>query len=161
MVHCGRILNKTVYVYWFNTSYAHLDQVRVDLEASYKGQQEFIRMRDGARIDTMWIANESNNGNPNTPTVLFCNPNGVFYETFAYDGYWLEFYLNNGFNIFLWNYRGYGRSKGSFSPENLFSDADQLVTHLKQIRGVGKLLVHGISLGGGVASHLSNNAHVE
>lgn len=152
---------KTANIYWYNTSYGHLDQIRVDLEQSYKGLQDFILMKNGGIIDTMWIANEANKGNPHTPTVMFCNPNGVFYETFAYDGYWLEFYMENGFNIFLWNYRGYGRSTGSISPNNLFSDADELVKFLKDVRGVGKLLVHGISLGGGVASHLSNNPLVD
>ena len=152
-------IKKKVYIYWFNKSFGHLDQVRVDLEKSYKGEQEFIKMTDGSQIDTMWIENQVRDSN--APTVMFCNPNGVFYETFAYDGNWLEFYLNQGFNIFVWNYRGYGRSKGYISPNKLFDDADDLVKHLKNVRGVGKLLVHGISLGGGVACHLSNNPQVD
>jgi hypothetical protein len=153
-------LKKKAYVYWFNTSYGHLDQIRVDFENSYKGQQEFVRMKDGGVIDTMWIPAEGYQRVNDTPTVMFCNPNGVFYENFAYDSYWMEFYTENSFNIFLWNYRGYGRSTGSISPNNLFKDADALVKHLKEIRGVTKLLVHGISLGGGVACHLSNNPNV-
>ena len=154
-------IKKTLYVYWFNTSYAHLDQIRVDFEMSYKGQQEFVRMKDDGIIDTMWIPAEGSDHVNDTPTVMFCNPNGVFYENFAYDSYWMEFYTENKFNIFLWNYRGYGRSKGTISPDNLFSDADELVRHLEEVRGVSKLLVHGISLGGGVACHLSNNSHVD
>ena len=64
-------VRKTTYVYWFNTSYGHLDQVRVDLEKSYKGQQEFIKMKDSSVIDTMWIENSANVGRRDSPTVLF------------------------------------------------------------------------------------------
>lgn len=41
------------------------------------------------------------------------------------------------------------------------SDGDKLVQHLVNIRGVKRLLVHGTSLGGAVACHLSNNPNVE
>ena len=75
----------------------------------------------------------------------------MFYECFAYDGGWLEFYLEQEFNVFLWNYRGFGNSTGRIGPNYLFSDADEMVKYLKTDRNVQKLLVHGISLGGGVA----------
>lgn len=107
----------------------------------------------------MWIPNHVDNAN--APTIMLCNPNAVFYEAYVYEGMWLDFYLEHGFNVFLWNYRGYGRSYGSISPNSLFSDADELVKHLKNKRNIKKLLVHGTSLGGGVACHLSNNPHVD
>ena len=37
---------------------------------------------------------------------------------------WLNYYLNFGINVVLWNYRGYGMSTGTPSPSNLRSDAE-------------------------------------
>ena len=151
-----------MYVYWKNESYGHLNQVRADLEVSYKGQQQFINVSGGAILDTMWVESEKNQGKNNAPAVMMCNPNGVFYENLAlFDDSFLNLFLQNGFNVFLWNYRGYGRSTGSISPDNVLKDADNLVEYLINIRGVTKLLVHGSSLGGAVAAHCSNNPNVE
>jgi len=153
---------KTFYIYWFNQSYGHLDQVRTDLEVSYNGQQEFLNTPDGAKLDTMWVQNEVNLANPDAPTVLINNPNGVFYENLGlFDDSFFSFYLKNGFNIFLWNYRGYGRSTGRISPDNYLRDGEFLVQHLVNVKGVTRLVVHGTSLGGAVACHLSNNPNVE
>lgn len=150
-------LRRSFRVYWSDNWFGHLDQIRADLQHSFKGEQEFIKMKDGAIIDTMWIPNEDSES---SPTVIFWNPNGAFYETFVYDGAWFDFYSELGFNIFLWNYRGYGRSRGQISPSAIVSDANELVTKLKLTRGIGKLLIHGISLGGGVAWHLGLNPAV-
>ena len=150
-------IRKSLKVYWSDQSFGHLDQIRADMQSSLKGEQIFVEMKDGAMIDTMWIPNEDAD---ESPTVMFCNPNGAFYETFAYDGAWFDFYSEQGFNIFLWNYRGYGRSTGSISPESILSDADELATRLKSLKGVEKLLVHGMSMGGGAACHLGNHSAV-
>ena len=135
--------------------------MRVDLESSYKGQQSFLKTEDGGVLDTMWVLNQ-NQQNQDTPTVLINNPNGVFYENLGlFDDSFFNFYLKNGFNIFLWNYRGYGRSTGRISPDIFLKDADFLVQHLTNVKGVSKLLVHGTSLGGAIACHLANNPNVE
>mmetsp|Transcript_12844 Transcript_12844/g.12836 ORF Transcript_12844/g.12836 Transcript_12844/m.12836 type:complete len:225 (+) Transcript_12844:202-876(+) len=129
---------------------------------TYKGQQEFISTPDGAKLDTMWVKSELNEGDVTSPAVLVCNPNGVFYENLGlFDDTFFKFFLSNGFNVFLWNYRGYGRSTGSISPDKFCEDADYLVQHLVNIKGVARLLVHGTSLGGALACHLSNNPNVE
>ena len=53
------------------------------------------------------------------PTMLFCNPNGAQYETIFHDTRWANFYLSQGMNIFLWNYRGFGESSGVPDPNVL------------------------------------------
>lgn len=61
---------KTAYVYWFNTSFGHLDQIRVDLEKSFNGEHKYIKTSDGANIDTMWIPAQVERPE-HSPTVLF------------------------------------------------------------------------------------------
>ena len=48
------------------------------------------------------------------PTVIFCNPNAGSYEYMANQSEYLNYYVNNGVNVVLWNYRGFGRSPRGF-----------------------------------------------
>ncbi|CAI2379335.1 unnamed protein product [Moneuplotes crassus] len=182
---------QSLHIYLSNKSYGHLDYTRTHLEVSGQSSdppsscsdeqmshnqcyivlslnsckcnhQEFVTTSDGARLDTMWVENKLNEGNRHAPAVMICNPNCVYYENFGiYEDQFFNFFLRNGFNVFLWNYRGYGRSTGSISPDSFFEDADHLVQYLVNIRGVTRLLVHGSSLGGAIACHLANNPNVE
>jgi alpha/beta superfamily hydrolase len=76
--------------------------------------------------------------------------------------------LNFGINIVLWNYRGYGKSTGSPSPEGNRADIE-LVYHwarqktIEAVRNLKpiKIGVHGISIGGLAASHLGRIGAVD
>ena len=47
------------------------------------------------------------------PTIIICFPNGGFIEYFYFQWEWVNFYLELGINVLLWNYRGYYRSTGT------------------------------------------------
>lgn len=89
------------------------------------------------------------------PTILYCNPNAECFEYLSWTSEWIDFYLNNSINLFLWNYWGYGRSQGSPSPRDLLNDGEDVLEYLKETKGCLKIGVHGQSLGGAVACHLS------
>ena len=36
--------------------------------------------------------------------------------------FYIKMFLEKGINVFTWNYRAYGRSKGKPAPENLKKD---------------------------------------
>jgi alpha-beta hydrolase superfamily lysophospholipase len=52
--------------------------------------------------------------------MIFCNPNAGFAEYFQYQSDWLDYYVNMGINVFVWNYRGFGLSEGIPSPNVIF-----------------------------------------
>ena len=52
--------------------------------------------------------------------VMFCQPNGQHYEFFAVDPTLVSHFLKRGTYVFLWNYRGYGRSSGRPCLQVLF-----------------------------------------
>ena len=60
-------------------------------------------------------------------------------------------------NVFVWNYRGYGRSNGKPTPEILRSDVDEIYAFLRspEIGFRGPIGIYGRSLGGIPASHLA------
>mmetsp|Transcript_36501 Transcript_36501/g.42009 ORF Transcript_36501/g.42009 Transcript_36501/m.42009 type:complete len:185 (+) Transcript_36501:837-1391(+) len=96
------------------------------------------------------------------PTMVYCSPNAFLYESFQFENEWLEFYRNLGVNLFVWNYRGYGRSEGSPYPSKMLEDGEMIIDYLRNERCVRKKIgVHGQSLGGAVACHLARNCNLD
>lgn len=67
-----------------------------------------------------------------------------------------ELLLQTGANVFLFDYRGYGRSSGKPSEEGTYADAQAAYGWLKQ-KGFApeRIIALGESLGGGVATELA------
>jgi alpha/beta superfamily hydrolase len=69
--------------------------------------------------------------------------------------YYLRYFLNKNINVMVWNYRGYGLSKGNPDPVNIRKDAETILEYMRNTIGVkGKMGVYGRSLGGVATSHL-------
>lgn len=56
-----------------------------------------------------------------------------------------------GYDVFVMDYRGYGKSSGPRNEEYLFSDAQFCYSFLKELYGEEKIIVYGRSLGGAFA----------
>jgi pimeloyl-ACP methyl ester carboxylesterase len=128
-----------------------------------------VQTADGQRIDALYVrpdqaatnravhgvAHGTCNGSQR-PTVVFCNPNAGYYEyAFCFQEPWIDFYRSRGFNLLLWNYRGYVRSDGFPTPRNLLLDGEQVIKWVRENRAADKIVLHGESLGGVVAAYLA------
>jgi hypothetical protein len=108
--------------------------------------------------------NSPNNNNTNVnnkpinngTVMIICTPNATSYEVFAYSDKWIEYYLESGINVFLWNYRGYGKSQGTVSIDNIKKDAECVSDFLKKYYKFNKIGVHGISIGAVASCHLAS-----
>lgn len=67
-----------------------------------------------------------------------------------------------GFNILTYDYHGYGTSSGSPSETNAYADIDAAFEYLVNKKGLrpDKIILHGRSLGGGVAVDLAARREV-
>jgi pimeloyl-ACP methyl ester carboxylesterase len=63
-----------------------------------------------------------------------------------------------GLSVYLFDYRGYGRSSGKPSERGLYHDALAAHDYLTQARGIrpGRLVLFGRSLGAAVAGELAS-----
>lgn len=64
-----------------------------------------------------------------------------------------------GFDVFVPDYRGYGKSRGARSQEILYSDALLCYNYLKESRPEEKICIYGRSLGTAMASWLAGRTH--
>jgi pimeloyl-ACP methyl ester carboxylesterase len=130
--------------------------MRTELELRYNAENLWVTSADKTLLDAMFIKAENEEDEELVPTVVFCNSNVGYYEyTAEMQDQWIKFYLNNGINVLLWNYRGYGRSKGSPTAVNVVEDTEAVLQFLKEMKSAGNIILHGEYLGGTVAVNVA------
>lgn len=67
-----------------------------------------------------------------------------------------EMLAGNGYDVFMPDYRGYGKSDGRItSQKQLYSDVEKVYEYLKDDYGESRIVLVGYSLGTGMASYLA------
>lgn len=87
-------------------------------------------------------------------TVLFLHGNAENISTHIYSVAWLP---EQGFNVFLFDYRGYGSSPGKPDMEGVHDDADKALEYLAKHSDIDShgVIVLGQSLGGAIGIYLA------
>ncbi|TEU00943.1 MAG: alpha/beta hydrolase [Candidatus Stahlbacteria bacterium] len=102
-------------------------------------------------------------GNPdssvnNHVTILYCHGKD---ENINREWYKIEHLWEMGFNAFIFDYQGYGRSEGEPSGEALFSDGEVSLSYLQSRTDIDtmKIVFYGWSIGSFVATYLASDIH--
>ena len=72
-------------------------------------------------------------------------------------GHYGEFFVNLGYDFFVFDYRGYGKSSGKITSQNqLFSDTELMSEYVLKRFSKDKITVLGYSLGSGLSARLAD-----
>ncbi|MCP4650727.1 MAG: alpha/beta hydrolase [PVC group bacterium] len=86
-------------------------------------------------------------------SLIFCHGNG---GNISHRMDKILLFNNLGVNMFIFDYRGYGKSKGRSSEAGFYNDAEAAYKYLKSRGDAGrKIIIYGESLGGAVAVDLA------
>ena len=115
----------------------------------------YVKTEDGIRING-WFIPQSNA----KYTLLFFHGNGGNIGTRLKK---LLMLRNATINIFIVDYRGFGKSEGKSSEKGLYLDAKAAYNYLVDSRGIQpeQIILYGESLGAAVAIDLACNAKVK
>jgi fermentation-respiration switch protein FrsA (DUF1100 family) len=94
--------------------------------------------------------------NTNEKNVVLYNHGNRDHLQFYWDR--VELFYKMGFNVFVYDFQGYGMSEGEPTEEGVYSDANAAY-HYLQLRGFHdtSITVYGFSLGGAPATDLAAN----
>ncbi|AEI47472.1 alpha/beta hydrolase [Runella slithyformis] len=70
-----------------------------------------------------------------------------------------ERFTSRGYQVLMYDYRGYGKSTGDRSEDALHRDAQYLYDFLKKNMPEDSIIVYGYSIGTGMASRIAANNH--
>ena len=128
----------------------HPDRVLYDTpaRAGLKYEPVAFASADGTRL-VGWFIPAAGYASPRNAKGTVVHFHGNAQNMSAHWRY-VEWLPRRGFNLFVFDYRGYGASAGSPEPKGVFEDSASALDHVRQRPDVdpARLLVFGQSLGG-------------
>ncbi len=128
---------------------------------------------DNAKINTIWFkANSENNianhtlnhtlsntlSNSSKGVIVYCHGNA---DNIVRWGQIVEKLLPLGYDILIFDYRGFGKSTGTISEKALFADTQMVYDFAKKYYSENQIIIYGRSLGTGLATHLATTNHAK
>jgi fermentation-respiration switch protein FrsA (DUF1100 family) len=119
-----------------------------DLELDY--EDIVVTAKDGVQISGWFIPARKPRA-----TLLFCHGNG---GNISHRLEKINMFNFLNLNVLIFDYRGYGKSKGSPSEKGLYNDAEAMYVYLLNEKGFApqEIIAYGESLGGAVAVDLAS-----
>ncbi len=111
-------------------------------------EERLIKLQDGKLLHGLLFTTEDTKG-----VVLFLHGNAG-----SLDGWGIvaETFTRLGYDIFIPDYRGYGKSEGTVAGEGqLYNDMQRVYDHLKTVYNEKDIIVLGHSVGSGMAAKLA------
>jgi abhydrolase domain-containing protein 17 len=139
-------LSVAVFGFFFSDSLIFLPHA-----SSYRDDAAILKLRstNGNRISALYLANPSAQY-----TLLVSHGNA---EDLGDDREWLSDLERGGFNVFAYDYQGYGTSEGRPSEKAAYDDEDAAYNYLtSQLKTpADRIIIFGRSVGSGPAVHIA------
>lgn len=115
-------------------------------------KEVFFKTSDNKLLHSWFIPNDKAKF-----TLIFCHGNA---GNISHRIEKILLFHKLGLNIFIFDYRGYGKSQGSPNELGLYKDASAAYNYLSEKRGISEndIILYGESIGGGVAIDLARKA---
>jgi len=140
---------------WFEHSQVYHPIRALDATGAALGrpfEDVVLKARDGVILNG-WFFPASTNAHRRHLAILFCHGNA---GNISHRLDTCIALLATGVNVFVFDYRGYGRSQGSPSEQGTYLDAEAAYHWLRQKGFAGtNIIAFGESLGGGVVAELA------
>ena len=146
-----------VYARWMERSSIYYPRREVEAtpdEIDLRFEDVYFTSSDGVKLNGWFIPAENPRG-----TVLVCHGNA---GNIGHRLDKIRIFNELGLNVFIFDYRGYGRSAGSPSEKGTYLDARAAYDHLMSRDDIDKekIVVYGKSLGGAIAIDLATRVPV-
>lgn len=144
-----------VILFLFQSKMVYFPTSRLEIYPDAAGldyQQIQFQAADGVELSAWFVPAEEHE--PRRPVVLLCHGNG---GNISHRVDTLMLLHRLGFSTFIFDYRGYGQSKGSPSEAGTYLDAEAAWKYLTETKNFlpGEIILMGRSLGGAVAANLA------
>lgn len=114
------------------------------------GEEVEIEVEEGLSLNCLWVKESRSKG-----VILYLHGNRGNNRRCLYQARTMA---GNGYDIFMPDYRGFGKSEGqNCCEEQLYADVQKVYDFLKQHYSENQIVLAGYSLGSGIASYIAAN----
>jgi len=152
------IVSGLLYLLFCGGIYLFQDHLIFDprpLAADYRfgvGEEVNVAVGEGISLNCLWVREQPSKG-----VILYLHGNRGSNRRCLRQARGM---MGNGYDLFMPDYRGYGKSQGRISSEaQLLADAQAVYDFLKQHYAEHQIVLVGYSLGSGMASYLAAHNH--
>lgn len=130
--------------------YPQQEYLRTPNNINLAYEEVITNAADGTELHSWFLpAMETKNQNADSPIVLFLHGNAENISTHIGSVYWLP---EQGVDVFLLDYRGFGRSKGDAYVPAIFEDVESSLIWLRKRFPQRKIFIFGQSIGSAIAT---------
>ncbi len=149
-----RILKSLLFIYLFFATYIYFradSMIFLPQPASYQDTKDIIKLTsaDGTKLSAIYLQNPTAKY-----TIIYAHGNA---EDLGDIKPILQKLNKLNFNVFAYDYRGYGTSEGTPTEQNAYKDIDTVYNYVNQNLKIlpQNIIVYGRSVGGGSAVDLA------
>jgi len=114
-------------------------------------EEVFLENTDGGIVNALHFKRESPKG-----ILLYFHGNRGNLKRWAKA---MQFFVDLNYDVFVMDYRTYGKSTGLLSEQALYSDAEMCYTYLTKHYEESDIILYGRSLGTGLATYVASKNH--
>ena len=127
-----------------------LDQdFKFELETPF--EEVFLETPSNGRIHSIWFKNKKPKG-----VIIYYHGNRAGLERWSKI---TEYFAKKNYDVFVMDYRGYGKSTGELTEEILYQDAQMVYDFVKNSYKEQDIIIYGRSLGSGIATKIASENH--
>ena len=135
--------------FWQDSLIFNPHKLQEDYHFSSANEVE-IKVEEEVFLNALWMRDENPKG-----AILFLHGNRGSNKRCLHQAMNMS---NNGYDILMVDYRGYGKSDGEiYSQAQLYADVQKVYDYLKESYAENQIILAGYSLGSGMASYLAAN----
>lgn len=126
------------------------DFAEIRINAEFPVQDTYFYSRDGYKLNGWFIKARNNK-----PTVIYCHGQG---ENLSEWQNVAQFLTDNGYGVFMIDYRGHGKSEGRPYETGLYIDLESAIKYLVLYEKIPKanIILWGRSLGGAIVADIAS-----
>lgn len=141
----GACSNLTSLLFYPQTQY-----VRTPEDINLQYETVSLTASDGIVLNAWWLPAQNNTASDNVPTVMFLHGNAENISTHIGSVYWLP---EQGVNVLLLDYRGYGTSEGTPVLPDIFKDIEAAAKWVQAEHPESPMFLLGQSIGASLAAY--------
>jgi len=129
----------------------HPTKLDQDYEYTFSVPHEelFIDSPDGARLNAVLLKAEKPKG-----VLVYFHGNAGDLSKWGQIG---SFFTSHNYDVLMWDYRSFGKSRGKLSEEAIYSDAQLIYDKAREYYPEGDIILYGRSIGSAPASFVARN----
>ena len=113
-------------------------------------EERFIEVDSGVDLNCLLFKAKKSKG-----LIFYIHGNA---DNLRYWGDFAEFFLKQNYDVFMYDFRGFGKSDGQIRGEkNLQRDAKRLYLSMLKEYDESRVIIYGFSIGTGIAARLGSN----